>query len=98
MKGVTDLHDTGLTRSAYFNPHTREGCDAVQAAAPYNESDFNPHTREGCDITTNSPCSRLLNFNPHTREGCDFILDSTTGLQVISIHTPVKGVTIQDAV
>mgnify|MGYP000116291113 CR=1 FL=1 len=38
----------------------------------------------------------MSNFNPHTREGCDYIevLDVINAL-IISIHTPVKGVTTE---
>ena len=35
----------------------------------------------------------LLDFNPHTREGCDRVGTGATGDELISIHTPVKGVT-----
>ena len=56
--------------------------------------DFNPHTSEGCDNADGlAGSTRYSNFNPHTREGCD-----SSGLErgldgIISIHTPVKGVT-----
>ena len=33
------------------------------------------------------------NFNPHTREGCDFYVAPENLTGMISIHTPVKGVT-----
>ena len=33
----------------YFNPHTREGCDAKNVITITDKNDFNPHTREGCD-------------------------------------------------
>ena len=32
-----------------FNPHTREGCDALHQGGRRRAGDFNPHTREGCD-------------------------------------------------
>ena len=37
---------------------------------------------------------RTGNFNPHTREGCDYDDVELLLLIVISIHTPVKGVTL----
>jgi len=62
-------------------------------------TDFNPHTREGCDGLL-FPWRMLLggNFNPHTREGCDdrIVFQPDDGPQ-ISIHTPVKGVTLSRA-
>jgi len=37
----------------------------------------------------------LPDFNPHTREGCDPVLVFPPLVKlVISIHTPVKGVTV----
>ncbi len=55
---------------------------------------FNPHTREGCDVPPRPPRHRPRYFNPHTREGCDagVVLDGDG--EEISIHTPVKGVTL----
>ena len=34
-------------------------------------------------------------FNPHTREGCDRTSTLIVDSNLISIHTPVKGVTIR---
>ena len=36
------------------------------------------------------------NFNPHSREGSDADFEATYPLAVISIHTPAKGVTINE--
>ena len=33
----------------YFNPRTREGCDAVVHDPNWADHNFNPRTREGCD-------------------------------------------------
>ena len=56
-------------------------------------SNFNPHTREGCDERSRSGGGIRGDFNPHTREGCD-VERCLEDLDVlISIHTPVKGVT-----
>ena len=61
---------------------------------PQRRNHFNPHTREGCD---RRPPRRSLTpryFNPHTREGCDLDRGATQPAECISIHTPVKGVTL----
>ena len=34
-----------------------------------------------------------MGFNPHTHEGCDISNSSPSALEVVSIHTPTKGVT-----
>ena len=39
---------------------------------------------------------RGTHFNPHTREGCDLPHGYPRRREEISIHTPVKGVTVAD--
>ncbi len=56
--------------------------------------DFNPHTREGCDNGEEGLCQDDIDFNPHTREGCDVKTVMEAGIEIISIHTPAKGVTV----
>ena len=46
---------TPSSRSACFNPRTREGCDLTGGACRCARSCFNPRTREGCDVTGSSP-------------------------------------------
>ena len=36
---------------------------------------------------------RIWCFNPHTHEGCDSIYNSLSFCDLVSIHTPTKGVT-----
>ena len=55
---------------------------------------FNPHTREGCDGILPMQVLFQIHFNPHTREGCDVFEGDVARVDDISIHTPVKGVTI----
>ena len=78
----------------HFNPHTREGCDYTFWGSLYVRPHFNPHTREGCDQACWPVCGSVSYFNPHTREGCDNILLHPRAVEFISIHTPVKGVTV----
>ncbi len=47
MRPVTDYH---LPVNIYFNPRTREGCDASDTVMYTKHHDFNPRTREGCDF------------------------------------------------
>ena len=61
----------------------------------YNFIDFNPHTREGCDAPDDPRHTEGGYFNPHTREGCDRFLIEVPRVIKISIHTPVKGVTLE---
>ena len=37
-----------------------------------------------------------MGFNPHTHEGCDFNTLMTSIIDLVSIHTPTKGVTINN--
>ena len=49
-KGAT-FRSCGLVSMIYFNPRTREGCDAGNSPTLLNFNNFNPRTREGCDRT-----------------------------------------------
>ena len=37
-----------------------------------------------------------MSFNPHTHAGCDSVFDSVQFDQLVSIHTPTQGVTVND--
>ena len=56
---------------------------------------FNPHSREGSDHPALLWMGNgFQNFNPHSREGSDITtIQHSDPVNVISIHTPVKGVT-----
>ena len=57
---------------------------------------FNPHSREGSDLIISKSILHIspLYFNPHSREGSDaFIVLKGLSGNIISIHTPAKGVT-----
>ena len=54
---------------------------------------FNPHSHTGSDIVINFLPELLLNFNPHSHTGSDVSLTASNRAQVISIHTPIQGVT-----
>ena len=55
---------------------------------------FNPHTREECDSDTTGAYTNADYFNPHTREECDRVVKHRLTVREISIHTPVKSVTL----
>ena len=41
--------ESKLKKNIYFNPHSREGSDNIQAGYHFVRSHFNPHSREGSD-------------------------------------------------
>ena len=49
VKGATRSQPAWPIPVDYFNPRTREGCDAISRVCVGCENDFNPRTREGCD-------------------------------------------------
>ena len=58
-------------------------------------SHFNPHSHEGSDVAVaryNHTYSQ--DFNPHSHEGSDKKIGVKGNLVNISIHTPMKGVTV----
>ena len=55
---------------------------------------FNPHSREGSDLDKSIIICFKFYFNPHSREGSDSAARSSSDkINLISIHTPAKGVT-----
>ena len=70
-RGATAAKPSKNLSGHYFNPRTREGCDAVGASKRVRALHFNPRTREGCDVQDGDPATTLRDFNPRTREGCD---------------------------
>ena len=58
---------------------------------------FNPHSREGSDGLVGQRPAPSENFNPHSREGSDLALSSHNLVCCISIHTPAKGVTLEES-
>ena len=59
--------------------------------------DFNPRSREGSDKRYMLTCPRQKNFNPRSREGSDDDFKDGLVFDVISIHAPAKGATINTA-
>ena len=86
---------TGIQNIRLISIHTPvKGVTATGGAGSVRSTNFNPHTREGCDGIPGPLCRRRSpHFNPHTREGCDIMTETVNGTKIISIHTPVKGVT-----
>ena len=96
-KGVTSISLTNISFLKSFNPHTHEGCDLVRFAWASRSISFNPHTHEGCDKICCCNISITFCFNPHTHEGCDQRVIGFQNRYLVSIHTPTKGVTTEEA-
>ena len=60
---------------------------------PGADGNFNPRPREGSDHTVRYAWGNKTDFNPRPREGSDETIKRANGLDVISIHAPVKGAT-----
>ena len=79
---------------AHFNSHAHEGRDVSGINATATEKHFNSHAHEGRDGTSNDYVYCAWHFNSHAHEGRD---DSYSFLyplqQLISTHTPTRGVT-----
>ena len=93
MKGVTDAQEALEHTDQSFNPHAREGRDRTSARHRQLRACFNPHAREGRDQGCSIEAHERSCFNPHAREGRDLDGDRVVITDVVSIHTPVKGVT-----
>ena len=76
-----------------FNPHTHTGCDTQRVLGSSKIPCFNPHTHTGCDFhdAVSNHCEH--SFNPHTHTGCDSLAQCGEVLKLVSIHTPIQGVT-----
>ena len=54
---------------------------------------FNPHARVGRDCDIVDAATKVFSFNPHARVGRDIPLRRAQIENIVSIHTPVWGVT-----
>ena len=70
------------TRTANFNPRSREGSDMPLCFCSLLLQHFNPRSREGSDIQGNRHEPSLHYFNPRSREGsdCDGFYAMNTGM------------------
>ena len=95
MKGVTIFKVGKKIGVKDFNPHSHEGSDSQEYERLTKMGNFNPHSHEGSDWADNYNNTPTLDFNPHSHEGSDW---DPLGLypygNTISIHTPMKGVTM----
>ena len=89
------LHKHLFPMRFYFNPHSREGSDWSAIIFKVSDFDFNPHSREGSDRYYWNPCivDKLFQSTLPWREWPDKS-HSNRSKRRISIHTPVKGVTV----
>ena len=77
----------------YFNPRTREGCDAFFVRDTTRYPDFNPRTREGCDDGRRLAGHRFVISIHAPVKGATGCLATLVWSCLISIHAPVKGAT-----
>ena len=76
-KEVTLTVTSRLLIWEHFNPHFREGSDALVGSTTEYNTDFNPHFREGSDTTQKPLPPPAKDFNPHFREGSDMSVSNT---------------------
>ena len=93
IQGVTLGSARSSDGTRCFNPHTHTGCDTQRVLGSSKIPCFNPHTHTGCDFhdAVSNHCEH--SFNPHTHTGCDSLAQCGEVLKLVSIHTPIQGVT-----
>ena len=71
-RGATLRSGSACTRTTYFNPRTREGCDKSLSGMSISGMEFqSTHPRGVRRLHRQRNQGGCLNFNPRTREGCD---------------------------
>ena len=70
-----------------------QGVTCTHIYQHYRYTCFNPHTHTGCDLLKLEISLLLLCFNPHTHTGCDPLRALPLVVFMVSIHTPIQGVT-----
>ena len=85
VPGVSERFQSTLPR------RERRKYNCAEAA----ENNFNPRSREGSDCECKCSYQRLHYFNPRSREGSDVFFSAfSSSEEVISIHAPAKGATM----
>ena len=84
-----------MAEPSCFNPHTHTGCDVRSVFEDTPNQSFNPHTHTGCDAKKAAAAAAYKSFNPHTHTGCDSNYGYNSYKDVVSIHTPIQGVTFR---
>ena len=93
VKGVTRTAGRGAG-VAYFNPHTREGCDRPGGCRATLWCDISIHTPVKGVTTHTGRHIQAQTISIHTPvKGVTWIPVDMIVTYLISIHTPVKGVT-----
>ena len=77
-----------------FNPHARVGRDRHGSSIHHFFMCFNPHARVGRDLHRKGYYHQTKCFNPQARVGRDFYTPLGVVSFLVSIHTPVWGVTV----
>ena len=70
-----------MSRKAYFNPRTREGCDSIAELKLRAYAVISIHAPvKGATERPQRPRLEMRNFNPRTREGCDSGVSALAGI------------------
>ncbi len=93
-RGVTDNLIACFRFRDNFNPHSRKGSDKITSTGKIPKQDFNPHSRKGSDNYYLPTINIYWYFNPHSRKGSDLKDGAIVFYDLISIHTPARGVTL----
>ena len=94
IQGVTWSSETIFSLSACFNPHTHTGCDLFSISSSLGIFCFNPHTHTGCDFRFHQVFVKFSKFqSTHPYRVWLAVLCSNSSVALVSIHTPIQGVT-----
>ena len=92
-RGVTKQSTVQYTRLINFYSHAREGRDSRCQPQLSAGMHFYSHAREGRDTIYTVRRYGVENFYSHAREGRDIGMDENIAQEIISTHTPARGVT-----
>ena len=94
IQGVTLLLQLHLP-SSLVSIHTPiQGVTLQAVLSDWAFQRFNPHTHTGCDCSRFPIWKWWWSFNPHTHTGCDRLDSLCCNEWLVSIHTPIQGVTL----
>ena len=90
----SDVECTGIVLFLFcFNPHSCTRSDSLQRNLHHLFTGFNPHSCTRSDNGTANITTANWGFNPHSCTRSDIDTCLYVLLTLVSIHTPVQGVT-----
>ena len=87
------MEDFTVYGALNFNSHAHEGRDLWETRLLLLIVDFNSHAHEGRDRSRCRLLCAYSYFNSHAHEGRDALIDYLGLSELISTHTPTRGVT-----